>query len=123
MGVSNTGSTMKKSPPKNQFKKIVIVLFINALILSYIGMQTDDERYQAGVEAYKEENFSKTYNIMSSLSGKENPAAEYFLATLYANGQGVDVNEEQAIFWYKKSATHGNKNAQALLKSKGIVID
>ncbi|MEI6895822.1 MAG: hypothetical protein V5789_14600 [Colwellia sp.] len=114
---------MKKTPQKNQFKKIVAILFINVVILSYIGLQTDDERYQDALDAYQDQNFTKTFNIMSSLAGKESPDAEYFLSTLYAKGHGVQADKKLAASWLEKAAKHGSKDAKESLKNNTIPVN
>ena len=35
---------------------------------------------------------------------------------MYENGEGVERDIDQAIYWYKKSAEHGDKNALKELK-------
>ena len=35
---------------------------------------------------------------------------------MYETGKGIEKNIEQAIYWYKKSAEHGDKNALKELK-------
>ncbi|WP_419207518.1 hypothetical protein ACN08N_24025 [Photobacterium leiognathi subsp. mandapamensis] len=39
----------------------------------------------------------------------------YNLASMYANGDGVEESYEQAEFWLEESANHGNKRAIELL--------
>lgn len=38
--------------------------------------------------------------------------AQYALANLYNNGQGIEQNAEHAVVWYKKSANQNNDLAQ-----------
>lgn len=114
---------MTKKAPNNQFKKIVAVLFINIIILTYIALQTDEERYQAGVEAYHEHNFSKTYNIMSSLAGQDYAPAQYFLATLYVEGKGVEPDEKLAASWFEKAAKLGYTNSEKSLQNNTIKVE
>lgn len=41
--------------------------------------------------------------------------AAFLLARMYANGQGVNQSEEQAVYWYAEAARQGHKKAQAAL--------
>jgi len=111
------------SHQKKQFKNILAFVCVNFLILMYIAYgSTDEERYQDGIEAYQAGNFYKTFNLMTTLVKDGYIDAEYILATLYEKGEGVEADEALAMFWYEKSAQHGNKDAQAFLKNNGAKV-
>jgi TPR repeat protein len=42
----------------------------------------------------------------------ENDFAQYCIAKMYKDGDGIKVDIDQAIYWYKKSAEQGNQSAQ-----------
>ena len=42
--------------------------------------------------------------------------AQYKLALMYENGNGIEKDMNQAIYWYKKSAEQGDEDAQNKLK-------
>ena len=42
--------------------------------------------------------------------------AQYNLAYMYENGEGIEKDIDQAIYWYKKAAEQGDKEAQKELK-------
>jgi len=55
-------------------------------------------------------------------------AAQYSLANLYHNGQGVTRDHTEATFWWCKAAEHGNADAQwwlgiAYYYGKGVPQD
>ncbi|WP_416380394.1 tetratricopeptide repeat protein [Gilliamella sp. B3482] len=37
--------------------------------------------------------------------------AQYGLSRMYEEGEGVEVDKEKALFWYKKSIDNGNTEA------------
>ena len=37
----------------------------------------------------------------------------------YYNGDGVAKDLEQAVYWYRKAANHGNEDAKKALKDLG----
>ena len=41
------------------------------------------------------------------------------VAAMYENGQGVQKDQQQAVFWYRKAAQTGNLNAKNSLKRLG----
>jgi TPR repeat protein len=45
-----------------------------------------------------------------------NDVAQYNLALMYENGDGITENLNQAIYWYKKSAKQGYLGAHNKLK-------
>ena len=51
-----------------------------------------------------------------------NEVAQYNLAFMYENGEGIIKDIDKAIYWYEKSAKQGDQDAQAklekLLKNK-----
>ena len=109
---------------KTQYKKIAFIVVINILVLLYIEFgRTDEENYQRGVEAYQEQNYSKTYNIMSSLADDGHAGAQQLLATLYEEGQGVEVDESLASFWSEKAAKQEVQKAEDLTKNDAIPAD
>lgn len=108
---------------KSQFRNLILVLIVNAVILGYIEFGiTDDERYQSGIEAYQEGNYYKTFNLMTRLAENDNVDAQSMLASLYLKGQGVDADKEQALFWYEKAAKQGNTEALAFMKQHESTI-
>ena len=113
-----------KNNKKTQYKKIAFVVVINILVLLYIEFgRTDEENYQRGVEAYQEQNYSKAYNIMSSLADDGHAGAQQLLATLYTEGKGVEVDESLASFWSEKAAEHERQKAEDLIKDNAIPTD
>jgi len=112
-----------QNPRRTQIKKIVFVVIVNILVLLYVQFgRTDEENYQRGVEAYQDKNYSKAFNIMSSLADKEHVGAQTLLSTLYAKGQGVEADKAQSTFWSEKAAQH-KKDVQALTNNSDIPLD
>lgn len=112
------------NPNKVFFKKLLIFIVVNIMVFTYIEFhETDEERYQRGVEAYQAQNYYKTYNIMSDLADKGIADAENMLASLYFNGQHVDMDKELALSWYQKAAEHGSKEAQVFLDTAAIEVN
>ena len=70
------------------------------------------------------ESFASTRKLAES----SDPVAEYRLAHMYANGDGVEGNKQQALVWLERAAELGNIEAQyefgnALREGAGIVQD
>lgn len=70
--------------------------------------QTVDE----AVAAYEERDFAKAVAIAKPLAERGDAAAQALLGTLYAEGRGVEQNDETAFSWFQKAADKGDAQAQ-----------
>lgn len=67
-----------------------------------------------------------TKTLRAAVAGE--PAAQHNLGVMYENGDTVQQDLVQAVYWYKKAAEQGNANAQTNLGSafdygKGVAED
>jgi len=62
--------------------------------------------------AIRTQNFSKAVKILQPIAARGDQVAQYQLAVLYRNGQGVKANPKEAFRWMKKSALQGYNRAQ-----------
>ena len=65
--------------------------------------------------AIRTQDFTKAAGILKPLANKGDKQAQYQLAVLYRNGQGINENPEKSVYWLNKSASQGYKRAQYLL--------
>ncbi|MGL5335663.1 MAG: tetratricopeptide repeat protein, partial [Enterovibrio sp.] len=49
----------------------------------------------------------KPFRVVQQAAEKGNAAAQYSLASMYAQGRGVGQDLKQAMQWYKKAAEQG----------------
>ena len=73
---------------------------------------------EEGRVAYMAGDFAKAHGIWLVLAeagtdAPENAEAQAWIGSLYANGDGVDVDDAAAFAWYLKSADGGNVQAQS----------
>ena len=61
--------------------------------------------------AHADEDFEATKKLAESGDG----IAQFNLALMYANGDGVPKNDKEAVKWYRKSAEQGHAKAQGNL--------
>ena len=62
--------------------------------------------------AIRSQQFSTAAGILKPLAKAGDKKAQYQLAVLYRNGQGVKQNYERAAYWMQQSAEQGFKRAQ-----------
>ncbi|SCA57922.1 exported hypothetical protein [Candidatus Terasakiella magnetica] len=76
-----------------------------------------DAQYKLGIYYEKQRtdflNAQKWYRVAASKG--QHAGAQYKLAQLYMNGQGVENNLPAAMKWFRKSATKGDARAQYFL--------
>lgn len=65
-----------------------------------------------GHAAYRENEFAKAAALWQPAAEKGDPAAQYFLGTLFAEGKGVEQNDATAFAWFERAAKQGNAAAQ-----------
>lgn len=67
---------------------------------------------QEGIRAWAAGDYTAALAILKPLAMRGNAAGQYFLGTMYANGQGVSQDYAEAIAWIRKAAAQGNADAQ-----------
>lgn len=71
--------------------------------------------YSQGLEAYNEEDYAKAAEQWLKAAEEGHAGAQYGVANLYANGQGVAQNDSEAVSWYREAAEQGMADAQYTL--------
>ena len=65
-----------------------------------------------GIAAYRAKDYAKALELWRPLADKGDAAAQYQIATLYAEGKGVEQSDATAAAWYQKAAEQGHAEAQ-----------
>ena len=68
--------------------------------------------FEDGLSAWKGGDYAAALRLWRPLADQDHAAAEYNLALMYANGQGVPQDDAEAIKWYRRAAGHGYAPAQ-----------
>jgi TPR repeat protein len=71
--------------------------------------------FERGMNALLEGNFAEAYCQWKPLAQKGYAEAQYNLGWLYANGNGMNVDMQQAFYWWKKAANQGHADAEFAL--------
>jgi TPR repeat protein len=105
-------------------KKILLDL---ALLLSYATSTWAD--FNDGVVAHLMGQYEEALQTLLPLAEtSDHPYAQYYLGVMYANGQGVEQDFDEAAKWYGKAAKQGVPQAQFRLgelytKGQGVPQD
>jgi TPR repeat protein len=67
---------------------------------------------QLADEHYERKEFKKAFELFKQAAEADDAYAQYSLAYLYANGEGIKKDHVQAAHWYTKAAEQGYAKAQ-----------
>ncbi len=84
--------------------------------------------FNEGLAAYKQGDYATALREWRPLAAQGAASAQYNLALLYTNGEGVLQDDAQAVHWYRKAADQGHAGAQNNLGvryflGKGVLQD
>ncbi|MDB0048246.1 sel1 repeat family protein [Burkholderiaceae bacterium] len=85
---------------------IALLLFTLSALTSWAG------DFQKGMSAYVSGDYTTAFKEFAASAEQGNVDAQFNLALMYKNGQGVPQDYKQAVKWYTKAAEQGNANAQ-----------
>lgn len=71
-----------------------------------------EDSYDEGLKLYQKRKFEKAFEYLLTAAKCDNIQAQYGIASMYQEGQGTDVNEEEALKWYRKAGLRGHMRAQ-----------
>jgi hypothetical protein len=75
----------------------------------------EQPEFRAGMAALKAGNYAEAYCHWKSQAARGYAPAERQIGWLYANGQGMALNDAKALEWWRRAARHGDTNAQFAL--------
>lgn len=64
------------------------------------------------VAAFSVEQYSRAYGLLMPVAASGDVVAQYYLASLYDSGLGIDRNAAEAAYWYRQAAMNGHVDAQ-----------
>lgn len=71
------------------------------------------QQHERARTAYQSGSFKEAFEIWSNLAEAGEAEAQCWVGSLYANGEGVAVDDQQALHWYSAAAQQGHHMAQA----------
>ncbi len=74
------------------------------------------KQLKRGLALYKEGNYAKAVEFFRKAAELKNKDAQYWLGVCCENGQGVEIDLDQAQEWYQKAADQGHEKAKENLE-------
>lgn len=93
-------------------KKLHYVILLDFLLLLLFPAALCIADYNSGVEAYQNADYKTAVQEFSKLAKEGMKEAQFNLALMYYNGEGVSQDITQAVNWWNKSASQGHPPAQ-----------
>jgi len=81
-----------------------MIVFICERILK-IGTKMDDlikQKYNKALDEYDNENYQKAFEMFFALAKQNLPEAKLELAYMFYEGQGVEQNLDDALYWFQQ---------------------
>ncbi|MCU7837219.1 MAG: sel1 repeat family protein [gamma proteobacterium symbiont of Taylorina sp.] len=78
------------------------------------------------LDLVKEKDFYGAANVCESMANKNNANAQFALATLYFDGNGMMQDNSQALTWFRKAAENNHNQAQynlGIMLANGMSIE
>ena len=76
------------------------------------GALVQAQTFEQSLAAYERSDYRTAFAGFKKLAEQGNAGAQFNLGLMYANGQGVPKDDQQAVVWYLKAAEQGVAVAQ-----------
>ena len=98
------------------------------LVMAFFVFSAFAGDFEEGMKLYDSKDYEKAVILFKKAAEQGNAQAQLRLGMLYANGQGVPVDDQQAVSWYRKAAEKKVVEAQFYLavryaNGNGIAVD
>jgi len=87
-------------------------LIVTFLVASLFAACATAGPLEDGTVAYQEKDYLKAIQLWRPLAQAGDPAAQYRLGVMYAEGRGVAANDAEAALWFERAAEQGEPMAQ-----------
>ena len=98
-------------PKENSSMKSLTRSLLLALALT-TGGWVQAQTLEQSLAAYERFDYRTAFAGYKKLAEQGNASAQFHLGLMYANGQCVPKDEQQAVVWYRKAAEQGDASAQ-----------
>ena len=93
-------------------RAILTAMMIVCCIMTGVAVA---DPYEDGEAAYNAGQYGTAFQLFQPLAEQNDARAQLYLGLLYSEGDGVQKNPIQAVYWYRKAADQGHAGAQFYL--------
>ena len=88
------------------------LLFFSFLLCFVFPILSYADQLEEAKAAIQNEDFNKSYELLSTLAEADDAEAQFLLGSLYIKGQGVEKDDTKGLSWIMKSARQGYDQAR-----------
>jgi TPR repeat protein len=85
------------------------------LLVALCSIAAAHAGFPTAYKAYERGDYATAFDEFTDAARRGHAAAQVSLGWMYAQGLGVDRDQQQASYWYRQAADRGNRDAQAIL--------
>lgn len=89
----------------------LLACFMYLSTAAYVCANPNDD-FENATAAYNRGQYETAYRLFAGLAEESVPIGQYMLGLMHGNGEGVQKNESQAAYWYRKAGEQGYAPAQ-----------
>lgn len=104
--------TSRFSSEHPAMNKLLLTLLTSSLLWCAVPVQAADGDWDRAKTAHERGDYAAELAIVRPLAERGFAFAQFNLGVLYDQGQGVPLDDHQAILWYRKAAEQGLSQAQ-----------
>lgn len=91
---------------------MIKALSTTLLLFLYAQLSYASKLFDEGLQALLDGNYAEAYCRWKPIAAQGDVDAQYNLAWLYANGNGMTVDVGKALYWWEKAAETGHADAE-----------
>ena len=86
--------------------RVLASLSLPLLLFASTGLadKKADQYYEQAIRMHGLSNIEHVFDLYAKAAELGNPAAQYNIGMMYSNGEGVNVDYQQAVYWFRKSS-------------------
>jgi TPR repeat protein len=90
--------------------------------LTALSLPVSAQDFQKGLAAYDAGDYATALQEFRPLAGLGHADAQFILASMYLNGQGVPNDPQEVIYWYCKAEAQRDAITQAIMMRGSVIM-
>lgn len=85
------------------------------LLALFVSVSTLAGPFEDGLKAYDRERYSRALELLVEAGEAGEAEAQFIVGRMYLDGQGTEVDAEQAVVWLERAVANGHRDAAVML--------
>lgn len=109
---STAHTVLARAATQSSWYRPLLFSALIGLCTAFYCSSASAQSYLAASQAYDRGDYASALEIAAPLADLGNPNAQFLLALMYDDGDGVALDDETAMRWYQQAAEQGHSDAQ-----------